>query len=260
MSCSKKNKEAIVSGEGQEQGGDGGWGHWDNRWWCSVTRSCLTFSWPHGPQHTRLPCPSPSPGVCPSSCPLNLWYHPAISSSITLFFYFQSFPVTESFPMSQLFISGGQTVGVSASASILPINTQGWFPLGLIGLISLQSRDLQGSSPAPQFKSINSSALCLHYCPALISIHDYRKDHSIALTIQTSVGKVVSSLFNTLSRFVIAFLPRSSHLLISWRQSPSTVILELKKRKSVSASTFFSPSNCHEVMGPDAMILIFPWS
>ena len=127
MSCSKKNKDAIVSGEGQEQGGDGGWGHRGNSWWCSVTKSCLTFSWPHGLQHTRLPCPSPSSGVCPSSCPLNQWYHPAISSSSTLFFYFQSFPVTESFPMSQLFISGGQSIGVSASASILPVNIQGWF-------------------------------------------------------------------------------------------------------------------------------------
>ena len=156
--------------------------------------------------------------------------------------------------MNRLFTSCGQSIGVLASESVLPINTQGWFPLGLIGLISLQSRDLQGSSPAPQFKSINSSALCLHYCPALISIHDYRKDHSIALTIQTSVGKVVSSLFNTLSRFVIAFLPRSSHLLISWRQSPSTVILELKKRKSVSASTssplylpWSNGTRCHDL-------------
>ena len=79
---------------------------------------------------------------------------------------------------------------------------------------------------------------------------------TIALTIWSFDGKVMSLLFNILSRFVIAFLPRSNHLLISWQQSPSTVILELKKRKSVTAPTF-SPSICHEVMGPDAMLLVF---
>ena len=92
------------------------------------------------------------------------------------------------------------------------------------------------------------------YGPALISIHDYCKKQN--LIIQIIVGKLVSLLFNTLSRFVIAFLPRSKHLLISWLQSPSAVILEPKKRNSVTVS-IVSPSICYEVMGPDAMILVF---
>ena len=88
--------------------------------------------WPCGLQHARPPCSSPSPGVCPSSCPLNQWFHPTISSSVTLFsFCLQSFPLSESFPMSQLFTSGGQSIGVSASASVLPLSIWGWFPLGL---------------------------------------------------------------------------------------------------------------------------------
>ena len=91
--------------------------------------------------------------------------------------------------------------------------------------------------------------LILFYCPALTSIHDYWKNHSF-------IGKVMSLLFNMLSRFVIAFLPRSKRLLISWLQSPSAMILELKKIKSLTVSTV-SPSICHEVMGPDAMILVF---
>ena len=97
-------------------------------------------------------------------------------------------------------------------------------------------------------------ALNLFYCPVLTSIHDYWKNHSFDYT--TFVGEVMSLLFNTLSRFVIAFLPRSKHLLISWLQLPSAVILEPKKIKSLTIS-IVSPSTCHEVMGPDAMILVF---
>ena len=97
--------------------------------------------WPDGLQHTRLLCPSLFPGVCWNSCPLNLWCHPTISSSVTLFFSCpKSFPASGFFPMSQLFTTGGQNIG--ASASILPMNTQGWFPLGLSGWISLQSKGL----------------------------------------------------------------------------------------------------------------------
>ena len=88
------------------------------------------------------PCLSLSPGVCPSSCPLNQWCYPIISSSAALFsFCLQSFPASGSFPMGQLFASGGQSVGASASASVLPVNIQGWFPLGLTGLISLLSME-----------------------------------------------------------------------------------------------------------------------
>ena len=105
------------------------------------------------------------------------------------------------------------------------------------------------SSPTPQFKSIHSSVFSFLYGPTLISIHDYWKNHRF-------FNKVISVLFNMPSRFVIAFLSRSKHLLISWLQSPSAVILEPKKIKSVTVSTV-SPSICHEVMGPDAMILVF---
>ena len=102
------------------------------------------------------------------------------------------------------------------------------------------------SSPTPQFKSINSSALSFLHSPTLTSIHDHWKNHSIALTRWTFVGKVMSLLFNMLSRLVITFLPRSKRLLISWLQSPSAVILEPRKIKSATVSTV-SPPICHEV-------------
>ena len=106
----------------------------------------------------------------------------------------------------------------------------------------------------PQFKSINSLAVSLLYGPTVISIHDYWKNHSF--DYKTFVSKVMSLLFNMLSRLVTAFLSRSKCLLISWLQSPSAVILELKKRKSVTVS-IVSPSICYEVMEPDAMIFVF---
>ena len=115
-------------------------------------------------------------------------------------------------------------------------------------------RDSQESSPTPQFKSISSSVLSFLYGPALTTIHDYWK--TIALTVWTFVGKIMSLLFNMLSRLVVAFLPRSKRLLISWLQSPSAVILEPEKIKSVTVC-IVSPSICHEVMGPDAMIFVF---
>ena len=98
---------------------------------------------PHGLQHARLPCPSPTPGACSNSCPLSQWCHPTILSSIIPFSSCpQSFPASGSFPMSQFFTSGGQSIGVSASASVLPMNIQDLLPLGLTGLISLQSKGL----------------------------------------------------------------------------------------------------------------------
>ena len=100
------------------------------------------FLWPHGLQHTRPPCPSPTPGVYSNSRPLSWWCHPTTSSSIVRFSHLQSFPASRSFQMSQLFVSGGQSTGVSASASVLPMNIQGWFHWGLTGLISLQSKGL----------------------------------------------------------------------------------------------------------------------
>ena len=97
----------------------------------------------HGRQHARLLCPSPSPEACSNSCPLSQWCHPMISSSVIPFSScLQSFPASESFQMSQFFTSGGQSIGTSASATVLPMNIQDWFPLGLTGLISLQSKGL----------------------------------------------------------------------------------------------------------------------
>ena len=96
---------------------------------------------PHGLQHTRLPCPSPTPGVCSNSCPSSRWYHPTISSSvIPLSSCLQSFPVSRSFPMSQFFASGGWSIGTSAWTLVLPMIIQDWFPIGLSGLTSLQSK------------------------------------------------------------------------------------------------------------------------
>ena len=134
------------------------------------------------------------------------------------------------------------------------MNIQDWFPLGLTGLISLLSKGLSRVFSSTQFKSINSLVLSL----SVVQLsHSYMTTgKTVALTIQTFVGKVVSLLFNTLSRFVLAFLQKSKRLLVSRLQSPSTVILEPKRRKSATASTF-SPSSCHEVMGPDTMILVF---
>ena len=99
--------------------------------------------WPHGLQHARLPCPSPTPGTCSNSCPSGQWCHPTISSSVIPFSScLQSFPATGSFPINQFFASGCQSVGVSVSASVLPMNIQDWFALGFTGLISLQSKGL----------------------------------------------------------------------------------------------------------------------
>ena len=107
---------------------------------CSVVSDSL---WPHESQHTRPPCPSPTPGVHPDSRPSSQWCHPAISSSVVPFSScLQSFPASGSFPESQFFTSVGQSIGVSASASVLPINIQDWFPLGWTGWISLQSKGL----------------------------------------------------------------------------------------------------------------------
>ena len=156
--------------------------------------------------------------------------------------------------MSQFFASGGQSIGASAWASVLPMNIQDWFPLGWLVESPCSPRDSQEFSPTLHFKSINSSVLIFLHSPTLTPIHHYWK--TISLTRQTFVAKVMSLLFNMLSRLVIAFLLRSKCLLISWLQSPSTVILEPRKIKSDIVSTV-SPSISHEVMGPDAMILVF---
>ena len=176
----------------------------------------------NGLQPTRLPCPSPTPRVCSNSCPSSRWCYPTISSSV---FHFssclQSFPASGSFLVSQFF---GQNIGASASASVLPMNIQDWFPLGLTGLISLLSKGLS--------RVFSSTTVQKHQFfgaqPSLWSnshIHTWLLKKNIPLAIQTFVYKMMSLLFNTLSRFIIAFLPRSMHLLIWWLQSPFTMIL-----------------------------------
>ena len=144
----------------------------------SVTQSCLTL-WSHGLEHSRPPCSSPTPGVYSKSCPLSQWCHPTILSSVVPFSsHLQSFQASGSFQMSQLFASGGQSMGVSVLASVLPMNIQDWFPLGWTVGSPCSPRDSQESSPTPQFKSISSSLLSFLYSPTLTSIHDYWKNHS----------------------------------------------------------------------------------
>ena len=129
----------------------------------SVQFSCSVMSdsfRPHELQHTRPPCPSPTLGVYSNSWPSSQWCHPAISSFVVPFSSCpQSLPASGSFPMSQLFTSGGQSIGVSASTSVLPLHTQDWSPLGWTGWISLQSKGLSRVFSTPQFKRINSSVL-----------------------------------------------------------------------------------------------------
>ena len=134
---------------------------------------------PHGLQHTRLPCPSPTPGVLPNSCPLSQWRHPTISTSVVPFSSCpQSSPALGSFLRSQFFTSGSQRIGASTSASVLPMNIQDWFPLWLTGWIPCSPRDSQESSPTPQLKNINSSVLSFLSSPTLTSMYDYWKNHS----------------------------------------------------------------------------------
>ena len=146
---------------------------------------------PHGLQYTRPPCPSPTPRVNSNSCPLSQWCHPTISSSVICFSScLQSFPPSGSFQMSQLFTSGGQSIGVSASASVLQMNIQDWFSLGWIGLISLQSKGLSRvfSNTTVQKQILQCSAF---FIVQLTAIHDHWKNH--ALTRWTFVGQVMSA-------------------------------------------------------------------
>ena len=144
---------------------------------CSVMSDSLR---PHGLQHARPPCPSPTPGVYSSSRPLSWWCHPAISSSVVPFSScLQSFPISGSFPMSHLFTSSGQSMGVSASTSVLPMNIQDWSPVGWTGWISLQ---VQGTLKSPlQHHSSKASILLYSACfiVQLTSIHDNWKNHSL---------------------------------------------------------------------------------
>ena len=158
--------------------------------------------WPHGLQHTRPPCPSPTPGVYSNSCPLSWWCHPTISSFSS---HLQSFPASGSFQMSQFFASGGQ--GIWVSASVLSMNIQDWFPLDwLVWLLAVQGT-LKG------LLQHHSSKASILQCSAFFIVqilHPYMTTgKTIVLTIWTFVGKVMSLLFNMLSSSVIAFLPKS---------------------------------------------------
>ena len=146
-------------------------------------QSCVCSLQLHGLQHARLPCPSLSPRVCSNSCPLSQWCHPTISSSVVSFSScLHSFPASGSLPMSQLFTSGGQRIGVSALASVLPMNIQGWFPLGLTSVISLLSNGLS--------RVFSSTTIWKHqFFSAQSSL--WSNSH---MTIWTFVGKVMSLL------------------------------------------------------------------
>ena len=159
------------------------------------------------------------------------WCHPTISSSVIPFsFCLQSFPVSWSFLMSQLFATGGQSTGASAAASGCPVNIQDWFPLWLTGLISLQSKELSKSL----LQHCSSKASILPNSGFFMVQHSHpcmTTGKTTALTIQIFVCKVMPLLFNMLARCAIAFLPRSDRLLISWLQSLSVVVFEPKKIK-----------------------------
>ena len=138
---------------------------------------------PHGLQHARIPCLSLSPRFCSNSCPLSQWCHSTISSSVIPFSSCpQSFPASGAFPMSWLFTSGGQSFGVSASASVLPVNIQGWFPLGLTGWISLQPKELSRAFSSTTVRKHQFFGAQPSLSPTLTSTHDYWKNHSFDST------------------------------------------------------------------------------
>ena len=167
---------------------------------------------PHEPQHTRPPCPSPTPGVHPNPYPLSRWCHSTISSSIVPFSSCpQSFPASGSFPVSQLFASGGQSTGISVSTLVLPMSTQDWSPLGWTGWMSLGTL----KSLLQHHSSKASILQCLDFFIVQFSHPHMTTGKTIALTRQTFVGKVMSLLLNMLSGLVITFLPRNKCLLIS---------------------------------------------
>ena len=147
--------------------------------------------WPHESQHTRPPCPSPTPGVYSNSCPLSRWCHPAISSSVVPFSCHQSLPASGSFPMSQLFAWGGQNIAVSALASVLPMNTQDWSPLGWTDWISLQSKGLSRVFSNTTVQSINYLALSFLHSPTHIRTWGYLVSKLFFLSYVSSSSKLL---------------------------------------------------------------------
>ena len=209
----------------------------------------------HELQHARPPCQSPTPGVHSNSCPSSQWCHPAISSSVIPFTSCrQSLPASVFSKESTLRMRRPKYW--SFSYSIIPSKE-------ISGLISVRMDWLDLLAAQGTLKSLlqhHSSKAAILRRSAFFTVqlsHPYMTTgKTIALTRRTLVGKVLSLLLNILFRLVITFLPRSKHLLISWLPSPSAVVLEPPKIKSATVSTI-SPSISHEVMGPDAMILVF---
>ena len=168
----------------------------------------MSDSLPHESQHARPPCPSPTPRVHPNPRPLSQWCHPTISSSVIPFSsHLQSFLALGSFQMSQFFASGGQSIGVSASTSVLPMNTRDWsFRMDWLDLLAVQGT----LKSLLQHHSSKASILqCSPFLIVQLSLPYMTTGKTIALTRWTFVGKVMSLLFNMLSRLAIAFLPRS---------------------------------------------------
>ena len=219
----------------------------------SVAQSCPTL---YDPVDTRLPCPSPTPRANSNSCPFSPWCHPTISSSVIPFSSrVQSFPASGVFS-NQSVLRIKRPKYWSFSLSISPFNEYS-------GLISFRMDWLDLLTVQRTLKSLlqhhsSKASILQHSAFFIVQLsHPYMTTgKTIALTRRNFVGKVMPLLFNMLSRLVIAFLPRSKRLLISWLHSPSAVILEPPQIKSVTISTV-SPSICHEVMGQDAMIFVF---
>ena len=147
----------------------------------SVAQSCPTLR-PHGLQHARPPCPSPTPRIYSNSCPSSRWCHPIISSLVIPFSHLQSFSALGSFQMSQFFTSAVQSIGASTSASVLPMSIQGWFPLRLTGLISLLSKGLWRVFSSTTVRKHQFFGTLPLYSPVLTSVHDYLKGHSLDYT------------------------------------------------------------------------------
>ena len=204
----------------------------------SVTQSCPTL-WPHGLQNARLSCPSPTPGAYSNSCPLSRWCHPTISPSVVPFSsHLQSFPASGSFPMSQFFASGGQILEFQ-------LQHQSFQWIFRTDFLRMDCLDLAVQGTLKSLLQHHSSTVSILWCSAFFILqlsHPYMTTgKTIALTRQTFVGKVMSLLFNMLSRLVIAFLPRSTCLIMSWLQSPSAVILELKE----NTENWAGPNSLH---------------
>ena len=208
-------------------------------WCCSATKSCLTLWNP-------VDCSIPGLSVHHQLPELSQTHVHWVGDAILchpLLLPPSIFPSNRVFQMSQFFTSAGQSIGVTASASVLPMNIQNWFPLGWTGWISLQSKGLSRvfSNTTVQKHQFFGTQLSLS---SNSHIHTWLLEKPYLWTRRTFVGKAMSLLLNMLFRLVITFLPRSKRLLISWLQSPSAVILEPRKIKSLIVS-IVSPSNCH---------------